>query len=129
MPKKGKRGLEPRPKPTKRETKGHESEIRESSIAYEEDARAWIEELYPPLEQSGAALETADPIRLLRSTLAGERILKILISIFPTESALLGWVNHPHPDLGGKTPLQVVELGYPGAVEGMLEGALIGLPS
>jgi hypothetical protein len=41
---------------------------------------------------------------------------------------MLSWLNHPHADLGGRTPLEVVAMGYPGAVEGMLEAALIGLP-
>ena len=68
-------------------------------------------------------------MRTLESTQSGTRVLQILSTIFPTQDALLGWLNRPHADLGGRTPLQVAEMGYPGAVEGMLEAALLGLPS
>jgi uncharacterized protein (DUF2384 family) len=70
-----------------------------------------------------------DPTRILESTPTGARILEVLFSVFPRQDAMLEWLNHPHADLGGKTPMQVVVMGYPGAVEGMLEAALIGLPS
>ncbi|MGI8554414.1 MAG: antitoxin Xre/MbcA/ParS toxin-binding domain-containing protein [Dehalococcoidia bacterium] len=39
------------------------------------------------------------------------------------------WLTSPHRDLGGRTPLQVIREGYADAVEGMLAGALEGIPS
>ena len=58
-----------------------------------------------------------------------ERILEILEDVFSTRAQVLSWLNHPHVDLGKRTPLDVICLGYPDAVEGMLEAALMGLPS
>jgi hypothetical protein len=70
-----------------------------------------------------------DAVRIFQSTRSGMRVLDILSSTFPSQDGMLNWLTHPHPDLGGKTPMQVAEMGHTGAVERMLEAALIGLPS
>jgi hypothetical protein len=35
----------------------------------------------------------------------------------------------PHPDLGGRTPLQVILEGHADAVEAMFEDAMAGMPT
>lgn len=39
------------------------------------------------------------------------------------------WLNSPHPDLGEKTPLEVILSGRADAVVALLENAIAGLPS
>ena len=39
------------------------------------------------------------------------------------------WLNTPHPDLGEKTPLEVILSGRADAVVTLLENAIVGLPS
>ncbi len=58
-----------------------------------------------------------------------KRSLEILEQVFVDRSAALAWLNSPHPDLGRRTPLEVILQGYPDAVEDMLEAALMGTPS
>jgi hypothetical protein len=55
--------------------------------------------------------------------------LVILEDVFSTRSAVLAWLNHPHPDLGERTPLDVILQGHPDAVKHMLQAAVIGTPS
>jgi uncharacterized protein (DUF2384 family) len=57
------------------------------------------------------------------------RIIEILEQLFETRVRVLTWLNSPHPDLGRRTPLEVVRQGYPETVEDMLEAALLGTPS
>ena|SRR5258708_26526248 len=128
MPKKGDKDAESktagagRRREQERDSGGSPSWVEESAVAYERDP-GWIEEPNPLSEPP------TDPMRTLESTQSGTRVLQILSTIFPTRDALLDWLNRPHADLGGRTPLQMAEMGYPGAVEGMLEAALLGLPS
>ena len=58
-----------------------------------------------------------------------QRILEILEQVFPSRAQVQGWLNRPLPDLGNRTPVEVILLGYPNAVRDMLEAALIGTPS
>lgn len=39
------------------------------------------------------------------------------------------WLNNPHPDLGGRTPLEVILAGKADALVTILENALAGMPS
>lgn len=57
------------------------------------------------------------------------RILEILGQVFPTPDGMRIWLHRPLPDLGGRTPVEVILLGHPDAVRDMLEAALIGTPS
>jgi antitoxin Xre/MbcA/ParS-like protein len=54
--------------------------------------------------------------------------LVILEDVLGNHSAVLAWLNHPHPNLG-QTPLDVILQGYPDAVKHMLQAAIIGTPS
>ena len=56
------------------------------------------------------------------------RIMEILNRLFKQEDVEI-WLNWPHPDLGGKTPQQAINEGYASAVCGMLESALMGIPT
>jgi len=64
-----------------------------------------------------------------RGNEAIQRILEILGQVFPNREAVQAWLNHPLPDLGGRTPAEVILLGYPNAVRDMLEASLTGTPS
>jgi Protein of unknown function (DUF2384) len=58
-----------------------------------------------------------------------KRSLDILARVIEDRSAILAWLNSPHPDLGQRTPLQVLLEGHADAVEGMLEDAMAGMPA
>lgn len=55
--------------------------------------------------------------------------LVILEDVLGNRSAVLAWLNHPHPDLGQRTPLDVILQGHPNAVRSMLQAAVMGIPS
>lgn len=55
--------------------------------------------------------------------------LVILEDVLGDRPAVLAWLNHPHADLGGRTPLDVILQGHPNAVKNMLQAAVMGTPS
>jgi len=55
--------------------------------------------------------------------------LVVLEDVLGNRSAVLVWLNHPHPDLGQRTPLDVILQGHPNAVKNMLQAAVMGIPS
>jgi hypothetical protein len=55
--------------------------------------------------------------------------LVILEDVFVDRAAVLAWLNHPHPDLGERTPLDVILEGHPDAVKNMLQAAVMGIPT
>jgi DNA-binding response OmpR family regulator len=57
------------------------------------------------------------------------RSLAILTQLLSTKESILAWMNSPHPDLGGQTPLQLVLEGKGQVVTDLLEAALAGQPS
>lgn len=57
------------------------------------------------------------------------RSLAILSRLLRSQDRVLGWLNSPHPDLGGHTPLNLTLNGKATAVAEMLEAALAGQPS
>jgi len=58
-----------------------------------------------------------------------KRSLDILSDVFRDRSTIRVWLNSPHPDLGRRTPLQVILEGRSIAVETILENALAGVPT
>ena len=59
-----------------------------------------------------------------------KRALAILTELSgENHTAIRAWLNSPHPDLGGLTPLRTILDGHATAVEGMLAGAMVGIPS
>jgi len=57
------------------------------------------------------------------------RSVTILSALLGSRKAVRTWMNSPHPDLGGRPPIRVIEEGKGGAVSEMLESALAGQPS
>jgi CheY-like chemotaxis protein len=57
------------------------------------------------------------------------RSVTILSALLGSREAVRTWMNSPHPDLGGRPPIRVIEEGKGGAVSEMLESALAGQPS
>jgi len=57
------------------------------------------------------------------------RSLTILSQLLGSKESIRAWMNSPHPDLGGRTPIGVVLEGKSKAVSDMLEAALAGQPS
>jgi hypothetical protein len=58
-----------------------------------------------------------------------KRSLEILERVFEDRSVVLAWLNDPRPELGRRTPLEVILEGRSQVVEDMLESALMGIPS
>jgi Glycine zipper/Protein of unknown function (DUF2384) len=58
-----------------------------------------------------------------------KRSLEILEEVLGDKASVLAWWNSPHPDLGRKTPMQVLLEGRAQAIEDMLEASLEGIPS
>jgi uncharacterized protein (DUF2384 family) len=101
------------------------------------DAIHVAEYLKLPLKQFAGALnknystvhKTPAASSLQPSLRSIKRALEILEQVFVDRSSVLAWLNSPHPDLGKRSPLDVILQGYPDAVEDMLEAALTGTPS
>jgi response regulator RpfG family c-di-GMP phosphodiesterase len=57
------------------------------------------------------------------------RILGILVPLLRSRENILAWLNSPHPDMGGRTPMSFILDGKAVAVAELLEAALAGQPS
>ena len=57
------------------------------------------------------------------------RILGILVPLLRSRERVLAWLNSPHPDIGGRTPMSFILDGKAVAVAELLEAALAGQPS
>jgi|ERR671925_1583266 CheY-like chemotaxis protein len=57
------------------------------------------------------------------------RSLTILMQLLGTRETVRTWMNSPHPDLGGRTPISVILEGKGRTVSDMLEASLEGQPS
>jgi DNA-binding response OmpR family regulator len=57
------------------------------------------------------------------------RSLTILSQLLGSKETVRTWMNSPHPDLGGRTPISIILEGKARAVSDMLEAALAGQPS
>lgn len=89
-----------------------------------------LKQMAPALGKSyGAVHKTPSALDLQPTLQSVKRILEILEQVFPSRAGALAWLNNPHPDLGRRTPLEVILEGYPDAVKDMLEAALMGIPS
>lgn len=58
-----------------------------------------------------------------------KRSLEILDQVIGDPIAIRAWLNSQHPDLGVRTPLQVILNGDAGALQNILENAILGLPA
>jgi uncharacterized protein (DUF2384 family) len=57
-----------------------------------------------------------------------KRVLVILSDMLGKRETVLAWLNSSHPDLGDRTPMQVILEGHISAVLAVLENALAGVP-
>jgi Glycine zipper/Protein of unknown function (DUF2384) len=78
---------------------------------------------YSAVHKTPAAPDVQPFLQSLKTSLV------ILEDVLGNRSAVLAWLNSPHPDLGQKTPLDVILEGHPNAVKNMLQAAIIGTPS
>ncbi len=78
---------------------------------------------YSAVHKTPAAPDVQPFLQSLKTSLV------ILEDVFGNRPAILAWLNSPHPDLGQRTPLDVILLGHPNAVKNMLQAAIIGTPS
>jgi len=58
-----------------------------------------------------------------------KRALELVSQVTRSRREALAWLNNPHPDLDGKTPLSLMLSGRADAVVALLENALAGIPS
>ena len=101
------------------------------------DASLVAEYLKVPLRQLASALgkgysavhKTPSAPALQPALRSIKRSLEILEQVLVDRPGVLAWLNSPHPDLGRRTPIDVILEGYPETVEDMLEAALLGIPS
>lgn len=73
--------------------------------------------------------KTPDAASIQQSLFPIKHTLDILDMVIDDHATVLAWLNSPHPDLGGRTPLQVMLEGHADAVEAMLEDAMAGMPT
>ena len=101
------------------------------------DAARVAEYLKIPLKQLSEALgrnystvhRTPSAVGLQEPLGSIKRSLIILEDVLGDRSSALIWLNSPHPDLGQRTPMDVILEGRVQVVEEMLKGALEGIPS
>jgi Protein of unknown function (DUF2384) len=101
------------------------------------DARRMAEYLDVPLTALAAALrkkyqavyKTPAAPSLQEGLIPIKASLDILDRLIGDRAIIRAWLNSPHPDLGLRTPMQLILDGHANAVRGMLANALAGIPS
>lgn len=101
------------------------------------DAQRIADYLSVPLAQLARATgkkyqslyKTPDAPGVQRALFPIKHSLDILTAVIQDRATVLAWLNSSHPDLGGRTALQVILEGHADAVEGMLEDAMAGMPT
>ncbi|HLZ70159.1 MAG TPA: antitoxin Xre/MbcA/ParS toxin-binding domain-containing protein [Dehalococcoidia bacterium] len=89
-----------------------------------------LSRLAPALGRKYGTLHKAPDAPAVQEQLAPiAHSIEMLLEVLDDRAAVLAWMNAPHPDLGGRTPLAVIEMGLTNAVEGMLQAALWGIPT
>lgn len=78
---------------------------------------------YSTVHRTPSALDLQATLRSIKRTLV------ILEEVLRDRSRVLAWLNHPHPDLGRRTPMELILKGRAQVVEDMLEAAVEGIPS
>ena len=73
--------------------------------------------------------KTPDALKLQRGLGPIKRSLTLISQVTRNRREARAWLNSPHPDLGEKTPLDVMLGGHADAVVTLLENAIAGLPS
>ena len=78
---------------------------------------------YPALHKTPSAPGLQEKLRPIKESI--DLVSRITVS----KSDARAWLNNPHPDLGGSTPMEVILEGKAGAVVTMLSNAMEGIPS
>jgi len=78
---------------------------------------------YPALHKTPSAPGLQEKLRPIKQGI--DLVSRITLS----KSDARAWLNNPHPDLGGSTPMEVILEGEAGAVVTLLDNALSGIPS
>jgi uncharacterized protein YcfJ len=78
---------------------------------------------YSTVHRTPSALALQVTLRSIKSSLV------ILEEVLGDRTRVLAWLNHPHPDLGRQTPMEVILKGNAQVIQDMLEAALEGIPS
>lgn len=82
-----------------------------------------IEKNTATVHKSPAAISSQDSLAPIARTIG------TLMFLLRSRDQVLAWMNSPHPDLGGRTPLNLVLAGKATTVAELLEAALAGQPS
>ncbi len=123
-------------KPHRRQLEVPLSELHDSETG-RIDARKVAEFLSVPLAQLAETFganyvtvhKTPDAPSLQPALGPIKRAIEIVTQATRAQADARAWLNNPHPDLGGKTPLEVMLSGQADAVVTLLENALAGIPS
>jgi CheY-like chemotaxis protein len=78
---------------------------------------------YPALHKTPSALGLQEKLRPIKQSI--DLVSRITVS----KSDARAWLNNPHPDLGGSTPMETILDGEAAAVATLLDNALSGIPS
>jgi CheY-like chemotaxis protein len=89
-----------------------------------------LSSLVPVTGGSIAAIHKAPAGKSLQQTLAPvARTISMLSEVLQSRERIQAWLNSPHPDLGGQTPVKLILEGHADTIADMLEAALAGQPS
>ena len=78
---------------------------------------------YPALHKTPDTAAVQPGLRPIKQSI--DLVSRITLS----QSDARAWLNSPHPDLGGKTPIEVILAGQAGAIVTMLGNAMAGIPA
>lgn len=101
------------------------------------DARRLAHYLGLPFSQFAPALGgTSQPIHhasdapaFQPALLPIKHSLDILAAVVGDHATILAWLDSPHPDLGGRTPLRVILDGHASMLADLLDDAMAGMPT
>lgn len=78
---------------------------------------------YPTVHKTPAAPSLQKGLRPIK------RAIELVSGLTRDPADARAWMNNPHPDLGRRTPLDVILKGQADALVTLLENALTGIPS
>jgi CheY-like chemotaxis protein len=78
---------------------------------------------YPALHKTPSAPGLQEKLRPIKES------IDLVSNITVSKSDARAWLNNPHPDLGGSTPMETILDGEADAVVTLLDNALSGIPS
>jgi len=82
-----------------------------------------LEANYPTVHKTPAAPGLQKGLRPIKWS------IELMSRVTRSPADARAWLNNSHPDLGGRTPMDVILSGRAGALVTLLENALAGIPS